>query len=229
MVKHMADLLTNFQGDWARTRCFLHITNLTAQSLLHEFDVKAVQDVEEVDDDVRELLTLANEYEEQLKEAKLEAGDEEDDDDDGSDDDDDESWVDEVQSLTGAERERFENEVRPVKMVLVKVSSARDVAVRYDHSHGCQIRRLAFKIVHSTTKILPAWHGILEQLDLPERLIPRDVKTRWNSSFDMLNVAIDYREALDALCATREHGLRAYELTSEEWAIATELRDVLKV
>lgn len=136
MVKHMADLLTKFQGDYAQTRCFLHITNLTAQSLLHEFDVKAVQDVEEVDDDVRELLELANEYEEQLKEVRLEAGQDEGDEGDNSADDDDESWVDKVQSLTGEERERFESEVRPVKMVLVKVRNARDVAENWRHSHG---------------------------------------------------------------------------------------------
>ncbi|EIW56577.1 uncharacterized protein TRAVEDRAFT_81300, partial [Trametes versicolor FP-101664 SS1] len=38
MITHMSDLLAKFQGQYARTRCFLHITNLTAQSLLHEFD-----------------------------------------------------------------------------------------------------------------------------------------------------------------------------------------------
>ncbi|EIW56576.1 uncharacterized protein TRAVEDRAFT_78090, partial [Trametes versicolor FP-101664 SS1] len=154
------------------------------------FDVKAVADVEVVDDDVRELLELAKEIEEQVKEARL-GGEEEGEADELDDelDDDDESWVDEVKSLTGDERKEFEKEVRPVKMVLVK------------------IRRLAFKIVHLTTKILPAWHDILEQKGLPSRLIPRDVKTRWNSTFDMLNVAIEYQGALDDLCAAREHGL----------------------
>ena len=40
---------------------------------------------------------------------------------DGVVDDDDESWVDEVAELTLEEQEEFEREVRPVKMVLVKV------------------------------------------------------------------------------------------------------------
>lgn len=80
-----------------------------------------------------------------------------------------------------------------------------------------------------TTKILPAWHNILEQKGLPSHLIPRDVKTRWNSTFNMLNVAIEYQGTLNDLCAAREHGLRAYKLTADEWAIATELCDVLKV
>ncbi|KAI0371190.1 hypothetical protein BV20DRAFT_906067, partial [Pilatotrama ljubarskyi] len=38
MTEELAQLLTSFGGNYARTRCFLHITNLTAQSLLHEFD-----------------------------------------------------------------------------------------------------------------------------------------------------------------------------------------------
>ncbi|KAI0363454.1 hypothetical protein BV20DRAFT_906120, partial [Pilatotrama ljubarskyi] len=38
MTDELAELLTNFGGQYARTRCFLHITNLTAKSLLHKFD-----------------------------------------------------------------------------------------------------------------------------------------------------------------------------------------------
>ena len=45
----------------------------------------------------------------------------------------------------------------------------------------------------------------------------------------MLAVALDYREAVDRLCAQRDSGLRAYELTEREWGILEELRDVLKV
>ncbi|KAJ2965600.1 hypothetical protein NUW54_g14065 [Trametes sanguinea] len=114
-------------------------------------------------------------------------------------------------SLDDEEREEFERAVRPVKMVLVK------------------IRRLAFKIVHSTTLIKPAWEAILSELGLGLRLIPCDVKTRWNSTFDMLRTALDYKTALDTLCSRREHGLRAFELTSEEWGIAQELCDTLKI
>ncbi|KAI0363453.1 hypothetical protein BV20DRAFT_958248 [Pilatotrama ljubarskyi] len=45
----------------------------------------------------------------------------------------------------------------------------------------------------------------------------------------MLDVAVQYRSPLDTLCAAREYGLRAYELTADEWTIARELRDVLKI
>ena len=60
-------------------------------------------------------------------------------------------------------------------------------------------------------------------------MMPRDVSTRWNSTFDMLKFAIRYRVAIDAMTAVREYDLRKYEMGSAEWNIAKELREVLKV
>jgi hypothetical protein len=60
-------------------------------------------------------------------------------------------------------------------------------------------------------------------------MMPRDVSTRWNSTYDMLDFAIKYRPAIDAMTAIRELDLRKYELESAEWGIAGELRDVMKV
>jgi hypothetical protein len=59
--------------------------------------------------------------------------------------------------------------------------------------------------------------------------MPRDVSTRWNSTFDMLEFAIQYRPAINAMTAACDFGLRQYELVPAEWKIASELRDVLKV
>jgi hypothetical protein len=44
----------------------------------------------------------------------------------------------------------------------------------------------------------------------------------------MLNVAIDYRSAIDAMTSNRELSLRKFELEDEEWEVAKNLRDILK-
>ena len=60
-------------------------------------------------------------------------------------------------------------------------------------------------------------------------MMPQDMSTRWNSTFDMLDFALRYRAPIDAMTAVRNFDLRKYELVSSEWKIATELRDILKV
>jgi hypothetical protein len=59
--------------------------------------------------------------------------------------------------------------------------------------------------------------------------MPRDVRTRWNSTYDMLEFAVEHREAIDSITGNQKMKLRQYELTEEDWTIATKLRDVLKV
>lgn len=86
-----------------------------------------------------------------------------------------------------------------------------------------------FAIKDSTTIILPQWFTTLEDCGLGERMMPRDVITRWNSTYDMLEFACDYREALDSITGNQKMKLRQYELSGEDWEIATKLRDVLKV
>lgn len=70
------------------------------------------------------------------------------------------------------------------------------------------------------------WFAKLEELRLPARMMPRDVSTRWNSTYDMLNFALEHRAALDAMAVGRD--LRKYELDDDEWTMALNLRDTLK-
>ena len=92
-----------------------------------------------------------------------------------------------------------------------------------------QLRALANAIKNSSTIILPQWLEMLENLDLRVRMMPRDVSTRWNSTYDMLDFALNYRLAIDSITSTRELSLRKYELQDDEWAVAENLRDTLKV
>ena len=70
-----------------------------------------------------------------------------------------------------------------------------------------QLRKISFKVIHSTTIVLPSWRRLLEELKMKERIIPCDVATRWNSTYDMLAFAFEYRKAIDALTADRYNEL----------------------
>jgi hypothetical protein len=94
---------------------------------------------------------------------------------------------------------------------------------------GIQLRKVAFAIKNSTTILLPQWFSILRDLNVAEKMIPRDVATRWNSTFDMLNFAVEHITAINTITADRDMKLRQYELSESDWAIARQLRDVLKV
>ena len=105
----------------------------------------------------------------------------------------------------------------------------------YWHSHGIQLRKLAYAIKNSTTILLPRWVQLLEDLakdanlsnanPLTVRMMPRDVATRWNSTYDMLVFALDYHQAIDEITADRD--MRKYKLSEDEWALVQQLGDVL--
>ena len=61
-----------------------------------------------------------------------------------------------------------------------------------------------------------------------EILIPHDVKTWWNSTYDMLNIALEYHKVIDEIMANKALKMRQYELDDEGWDIIKDLR-VLKV
>ncbi|RPD57810.1 hypothetical protein L226DRAFT_444721, partial [Lentinus tigrinus ALCF2SS1-7] len=104
-------------------------------------------------------------------------------------DDNEEGWVDELAELSLDELKDFEASIQPAQAVIAK------------------LRKLAFKIVNSTTKLAPAWRKICVELGLPERMIPRDVRTRWNSTYDMIKMSVEYRAAVKRMCSDADHGL----------------------
>jgi hypothetical protein len=59
--------------------------------------------------------------------------------------------------------------------------------------------------------------------------MPRDITTRWNSTYDMLEFALAYQVALDGISGDREMKLRRFEMDKEEWEVAHQLCLVLKV
>lgn len=118
MIEELEDQLTGFSAVNC-THCFAHILNLVAKSLLKQFDVKTdKKDKDDLNDDEKSLLDMAQNIEaEELTTAQ------ENDDEDGEIEDEDnvDGWVDEVEALTSEECANLEESIRPVKKTLVKV------------------------------------------------------------------------------------------------------------
>lgn len=236
MIETLGVNVAAFEGAIGHVRCFAHVVNLVAKSMLRQFDVPKARAAQEINEEDRALYELAGDGEDDAPAAldgegadiPVEGGDIFDplsplnaDNEDG--------WVDEIAAMTDEERAQFQERVRPVRMTLTKVCEFQ--LAEYDNTAhlGPQIRRLAFKLINSTTLLLPMWKKRVAEAGLPDRIMPRDVATRWNSTYDMLVFALKYRAVVHAICADRELGLRKFELSLREWAIATQLADTLKV
>ena len=69
----------------------------------------------------------------------------------------------------------------------------------------------------------------MEKENPSNRIIPRDVTTRWNSTYDMLTFVLEYRTVVEKFTADRKNEIRELELSEEEWVIVTQLNNVLMV
>jgi len=92
-----------------------------------------------------------------------------------------------------------------------------------------QLQGIAFMLKNLTTILLPAWEKMLSTHGLPTHMMPHDISTCWNSTFNMLEFAIQYHVAIDVMTAVCGFDLRKYELVPDKWKIAIELQDVLRV
>ncbi|KAJ3830446.1 hypothetical protein F5880DRAFT_1468533, partial [Lentinula raphanica] len=89
-------------------------------------------------------------------------------------------------------------------------------------------RKISFKIIHSTTILLPKWWEQVAGTQFEGQILPRDVATRWNSTFDMLAAFIRLKEPITEFLDRSSNGLAEYALDNEEWEAIEGLVSILK-
>ena len=208
------DKLPNSFKKENRVRCFSHTTQLSATALISPFNagMGSVRTNEL-------LVAMESDADNDNDDTDIETADL-DDDDDGDDEagtggeademnDDPDDGINELEELDEEERNWILEDTNVVRACVSK------------------LRNLSFAIINSTTLALPAWLNICAKHGLKRRLMPRDVVTRWNSTFDMLQFSLKYRKAIDAITAERTLKLRKHELEPEDWLIVEDLTAVL--
>jgi hypothetical protein len=211
MVEHLSTLVDNFPGAPNQTRCFIHILNLVAKSVLRQFNVAKKSGLIELDDASKELALLAQE---------LNLGSANDDNNNGNDgNDSNDSNVGDVgdvgdddgdNEMSEEELAELEASLVPIQLMLTKVG--RFLILHTFFTYCEQLQVLANAIKNSSTILLPHWIAKLEELCLGIQMMPRDISTCWNSMFNMLDFAIKYRTAIDFMTSNCELNLRKCEL-----------------
>ena len=122
MIEELANLLDNFPEEPNRTRCFTHILNLVAKSIIKQFDVPKAHADEVLDDVAKELAALAVDLDIEEWISREDTSGDGEDDADKDDDDDDDGWTGVHDGLSSEEREALYESLQPVCLVLAKAS-----------------------------------------------------------------------------------------------------------
>jgi len=126
MIEHLSILVKNFPGAANQTRCFTHILNLVAKSILRQFEArKKTRDgeAEDVEDATKALAALAQELE---REDSAELADNPEEglevDDEIEADDDDNGLGDEHNGTSEEDVAELDKSLVPIRLMLTKVS-----------------------------------------------------------------------------------------------------------
>lgn len=118
MISELQDCLADFPGESNQTRCFNHTLALVGVRIVRQFDAPTGGAGINMDEAEQELRQLAEGIDEEevitQREHETDEGDGEEDNVDG--------WIEQWNELSGTDREDLDASLRPVRMLLVKVS-----------------------------------------------------------------------------------------------------------
>jgi Ran GTPase-activating protein (RanGAP) involved in mRNA processing and transport len=120
MIERLAELIDNFPGTANQTRCFTHILNLVAKSVLRQFEAPKAKGIDSINDAMKELVAVSDELEDEGDDVAVDEEGEEDGDDEGDDDDDD-GLQEEREGMSQEQLAELEASVQPIRLVLTKV------------------------------------------------------------------------------------------------------------
>ena len=92
-----------------------------------------------------------------------------------------------------------------------------------------QLRKTAYALKNSLTVVMPRWCELCKTCDIKEKNMPCDVHTHRNSTYDMIEFALVYWQVIDKLTSEHGLGLQDFEMDVDEWEIAVQLSEILKV
>ncbi|KAJ3753646.1 hypothetical protein EV360DRAFT_53128 [Lentinula raphanica] len=92
-----------------------------------------------------------------------------------------------------------------------------------------QTCKISFKIIHSMTILLPKWREHIAGTEFKGQVLPRNVATRWNSTFDMLAAFLQMKEPIVKFLDCSSNGLSKYVLDNDKWEAVEGLVSVLKI
>jgi hypothetical protein len=116
IIIKLSDLIKSFPGNTSHGWCFNHVIALVTKNSIHQFDIlkgQADAALDKAERDLAEGIDI---------EGKVTQGEWEVPNDNDKGEEDGDGWVDEVAALSIADHEELEANVRPIRLVLVKVS-----------------------------------------------------------------------------------------------------------
>jgi hypothetical protein len=113
MINELAEMIPDFPGPANQMRCFAHILNLIAKTIIKQFDIP--KRTGKLDDEDELLKELAEGVEMEEIETRIANTGEE------GDPDNEEGWVDETELLSEEEQSQLDVDVLPIRLVIVKV------------------------------------------------------------------------------------------------------------